>query len=140
MHRSSESSIVSTKSAAAKQAAETRRRRRDEREARAWLGRLGVLMDEPPHDRTFWFRAFAISDVDVETALEQAIAEVLRAMAPLTPEEIASERDMGVEDPHPLEYDVAITHGGKILAVIQASADEPIVTRFRGAKPGLQQC
>ena len=80
-------------------------------------------------------RTSTVIDGDVEAALEQAIADVRGAMAPLTPEEIASERASGVEDPRPLEHDVAITHGGKILAVIQASDDHPIVTRFRTTAP-----
>src|SRR5262249_1631611 len=77
-----------------------------------------------------------IIDGKVEAALEKTIDEIRGAMAPLTPEEIASALEGGVEDPRPLERDVALAHGGKILAVIQASADGPIVMRLRATDPG----
>jgi hypothetical protein len=93
-------------------------------------------VDSPPDDVIYWCFSTAIKDGDIEAALEQAIAEVCSAMEPLTPLETVRDVVDGLEDPRPLECDVTITHGGKALALIQASAAGPIVTRFRAKDPG----
>ena len=59
--------------------------------------------------------SFDIVDGDVVGAIGQAIDEICEAMTPLTAEEIACQRTAGIEDPRPLEQDVAIEKG-KITA------------------------
>ena len=99
------------------------------------MGRLGVLFDHRPCDDAVWFIADEIKDGDVEAALERAIADIRGAMQPLTPEEISSHVAAGVEDPRPLQQDVALTHGGRVLVLIQAAASGPVVTRIGATGP-----
>jgi hypothetical protein len=119
--------------------AETRRRRREERLSQAWTDHLTFLMNPHPRDGTRWLLDVDVSDGDIEGALRFAIAQVRQEMYPPTPEQLASEPTYDVYDDRPLMYDVAVVHGGQILAVIQATARGPVVTRLRPmetARPG----
>jgi hypothetical protein len=136
MAESNSNPIASAKSPARNKAAETRQRRRQEREARAWLGRISVLVDGDPNSDLYLPTSFEIVDGDAGGAIRKAITAICEAMAPLAAEEITRERAAGVEDPRPLEQDVALAHAGKIVVAIQATDEGPLVRWLRSAAPG----
>jgi hypothetical protein len=116
--------------ARALKAAETRRRNRLAIERKEWEQWLAVLIHQPPDDLNFWSLDCPVRDGDVEAALEEVIACVLKAMSPPSPYEIECLLREGITDTRPLSCDVALVFRGRILAVVRYSPDGGIVHRF----------
>ncbi len=93
---------------------------------RNWAGSIMVLTDQPEYDRWPWLDDQEVVDGDVERALGEILADTCEVMTPPLPEDPRCDTDR----PEPMEYDVALSHRGRILAVVRHSPHGLVVTRL----------
>jgi hypothetical protein len=102
---------------------------------RNWAGSIMVITDQPEYDRWPWLDDQVVVDGDVEDALGKILADTCEVMTPPLPEDPRCDTDR----PEPMEYDVALSHRGRILAVVRHSPLGPVVSRLdRAALPSEQ--
>ena len=115
-------------------AAAARRRRKMAKAQAAWLTRVTALVDPEPY-KSNGLCDIDVQDGDVGAALDLAIQNVIREMVPLRPDElkeIIGREGIDAEELERMTHNVALACRGRILAVVQASCDGPVVTRFAG--------
>ncbi len=104
-----------------------RERSRKARRRRRWMTRIEAMI--PELDRQHHPIRHDIDGGDVQEALDVAIADVCMRMTPLSPEEREDRMNKEYTLP-PLAVDVALGCGGRILAVVFATPNGPVVHRF----------